>query len=90
MIFYREKEDIINKKNNFESFINEKLNLTKEYNSLDEIKKDNLTSDYYIAGSDQLWNLQAKDFDWSNFLEFTENRKKNIVCGKFWTKSSGL
>lgn len=90
IIFFREKKDIINKKNNFESFINEKLNLTKEYNSLDEIKKDNLISDYYIAGSDQLWNLQAKDFDWTNFLEFTENREKNIICSKFWTKSSSL
>lgn len=46
--------DNFNKKNEgkykkFEKFINEKLNITQEYNNISELKKANLKYDYWIS-----------------------------------------
>ncbi len=70
----------------FEDFINNKLQITKEYKSLEELKQANLNYDYYISGSDQLWNLRANDFDWSNFLEFVNKGKKISYAASFGPK----
>ena len=51
---YKKSYEIKNQK--FEDFINNKLNVTKEYNSIEELEKENFDFDYYISGSDQLWN----------------------------------
>lgn len=40
----------------FNSCINKKLNLTKDYNSFDELAKNYPQLDSYITGSDQVWN----------------------------------
>ena len=71
---YKKTYEIKNQK--FEDFINNKLNVTKEYHSYQELEKENFDFDYYISGSDQLWNLRAFDFDWSYFLGFAKNGKK--------------
>ena len=60
----------------FEEFITHKLNVTNEYSSLDELNKAKLDYDYYISGSDQVWNLKAYDFDWANYLEFVKRGKR--------------
>ena len=75
---------IESKNKKFESFIKENLNITKEYNSSDELQQADFQYDYYISGSDQLWNTTAPDFSWSYFLPFV----KNIMCSKFWSKST--
>ncbi|MCI9177743.1 MAG: polysaccharide pyruvyl transferase family protein [Clostridia bacterium] len=82
---YKEKYLAKNKK--FEDFINNKLNITKEYNSLEEIKNDNLDYDYYISGSDQLWNTRAYDFDWAYFLSFTAKGQKISYAASFGPKA---
>lgn len=78
-----EKENLFKREEKFESFINNKLQITKEYNSIEQIKKDGLLFDYYISGSDQLWNLQATDFDWANYLEFVEKGKRVSYAASF-------
>ena len=78
-----EKKNLLKRKERFEDFINNKLQVTKEYKSLEEVKKDNLSFDYYVSGSDQLWNLQAKDFDWANYLEFVEKGKRISYSASF-------
>lgn len=70
----------------FENFINNKLQITNEYKSEEELKQANLQYDYYISGSDQLWNLRANDFDWSYFLEFVNNGKKISYAASFGPK----
>lgn len=61
----------------FEKFINERLNITnQEFTTEQELENLKLNYDYYIAGSDQIWNLSAKEFDWSYFLKFTKKGKK--------------
>lgn len=53
----------------FEHFLKDDLRLTHEVKEGSEIKKLSLY-DAYISGSDQIWNLYAKDFNWSYFLDF--------------------
>lgn len=83
IIYYKYKKDILGKKEKFESFINDDLNVTKEYSKLE--KKDFKTkeNDYFITGSDQVWNIHAWDFDWSNFLEFTNSNNKISYAASF-------
>lgn len=59
---------------NFENFMNDFFDLTKEYNRREELQQ--LEFDYYISGSDQIWNLATYDFDWSYFLDFVNKGKK--------------
>lgn len=87
IILIREKKSIQTKNILFEKFINEKLNITKEFNSLDDLKKANFTYDYYISGSDQIWNLKAPDFDWANYLEFVKKGKKISYAASFGPSS---
>jgi len=60
----------------FESFIQQKLNLTKEYSTDEELKKADLSFDYLISGSDQIWNISAADFNWAFFLDFSKKGQK--------------
>ena len=79
-------KNYIAKNAKFEEFIQNKLELTKEYNSLEELQKQELDYDYYISGSDQLWNLRAYDFDWAYFLGFTTKGKKISYAASFGPK----
>lgn len=76
IVFFKYKKQILKSNDNYEAFIAKYLHLTKEYSSLEELKKANLRYDYYISGSDQIWNYPILDFDWAYFLEFCENGKK--------------
>ena len=87
IVYFNQKKSLMKKKECFERFINEQLNLTEEFNTLDQIKNANLDYDYYISGSDQLWNLEAKDFDWANYLEFTNIGKKISYAASFGPKA---
>lgn len=60
----------------FEEFINNYLNITKEYQTRKDIINDAEQYDVCITGSDQIWNLAAYDFDWSYFLEGINCKKK--------------
>ncbi len=81
---YKKAYEIKNQK--FEDFINNKLNVTKEYNSIEELEKENFDFDYYISGSDQLWNLRAYDFDWAYYLGFIKKGKKISYAASFGPK----
>lgn len=53
--------------------------LTKEFGSIDELKKDKLDFDIYCSGSDQLWGkISCDDFDPTYFLEFVSS--DSICC----------
>ena len=82
---YDKKYKIKNQK--FEDFINNQLDVTQEYNSYEELEKANFDFDYYISGSDQLWNLRAFDFDWSYYLGFVHKGKKISYAASFGPKS---
>lgn len=72
------------KYNNFENFINSKFILSKkEYNSLEELTQAPLDYDYYISGSDQIWNTTPNDADDSYFLPFVKSGKKIAYAPSF-------
>ena len=41
-----------------QSFVDKKLNVSKKYNGLEEIKEANNDYDAFICGSDQIWSMQ--------------------------------
>ena len=56
----------------FEQFLSDDLQKTAEFGSGEELERAVPPFDYFIAGSDQIWNLTAGDFDWSYFLPFAQ------------------
>lgn len=72
------REDYTTRQLRYENFINKYLNITKEFSSMNEIQNHANNYDFYIAGSDQIWNYNAllEDFDWSYLLSFTNSKNK--------------
>lgn len=58
----------------FEAFIQRNLTLTKRYGDYDSLLHDPPVADYYICGSDQIWNpvLTGKKLDKAFFLQFAQ------------------
>lgn len=68
----------------FEDFILNELNTTKtEYATIEEIERAQLKYDYYISGSDQIWNPIPADFDWAYYLPFVKGGKKVSYAASF-------
>ena len=68
----------------FEKFISEKLvKSDNEYASLEDLKNADLDYDYYISGSDQIWNTAPNDADMSYFLPFVKSGKKIAYAPSF-------
>lgn len=59
----------------FEEFRKKYINLTDEYDR-DNIKKVDKIIDYYVVGSDQVWNLDITGDDYTYFLDFVKNNHK--------------
>ena len=65
------------KKNNKFTIDANQLKLSeKEYNTLSDLEKESFDEDYFVAGSDQIWNPIPADFDWAYYLPFVHDKKK--------------
>ena len=71
------------KHNKFDEFITQKIHLTKRFLTENDLKKDIPDADYYISGSDQIWNVRAKDFSDIYFLDFVEHGRKISYAASF-------
>lgn len=61
----------------YREFLNNNLVLSKEhFETVNDLIKANLNYDIYITGSDQVWNINAQDFDDAYFLPFVYQGKK--------------
>lgn len=69
-------KDLAKRGDLFELFLERELKLTQEYSSYEELKYSALKYDCFIAGSDQIWNTSAYDFDESYLLSFIKTGKK--------------
>lgn len=67
----------------FDSFIIENIDITKRFLNENELEKDVPNADYYISGSDQIWNVRAKDFSDIYFLNFVNQGKKISYAASF-------
>lgn len=78
------------KRNRYKKFQNEKLELGGK------ISKQNLCLlndkyDYFIAGSDQVWNLECSGNDKSYFLDFvSDNKKKYSYAASFGSAEANV
>ena len=65
----------------FERFLKERLILTKEFHTWQEIKQNlsSLNYDAIVVGADQVWNTFCYDFDWSYFLPGRIEETKKIA-----------
>lgn len=59
----------------FETFLTRNMNLTREYNTIEELEEASFDYDYVITGSDQIWNTKATDFSEAYFATFTKAKK---------------
>lgn len=72
----------IKKFKNFEKFMENNLNVTVPYKTFNELKAANLSYDFFIAGSDQIWNSDlTKGLNPSYFLKFPMEKSKKIIYG---------
>lgn len=68
---------ILKKYRLFERFLKEDLILSyNEYTTLKDLENADFNFDYYISGSDQIWNVLAYDFSYAYFLPFVKSGKR--------------
>lgn len=68
---------ILKKYRLFEKFLKEDLIVSsKEYNTLKDLENADFNYDYYISGSDQIWNVESWDFSYAYFLPFVKSGKR--------------
>lgn len=68
---------LIRSRNDFEAFITDYLKVADErYTETEELKVIDGKYQYYVCGSDQVWNTKAKDFDDAYFLSFVTKGRK--------------
>lgn len=74
MVFYGK---IKSHNTDYREFLNKQLVLSKEhYETVHDLTRAKFDYDLYIAGSDQVWNINAQDFDDAYFLPFAAAGKK--------------
>lgn len=63
----------------FNDFLSEKVPMTKKaYFSDEEMEQENFGYDYYICGSDQIWNTHCENYRDSFLLSFEKDKSKCI------------
>lgn len=65
--------------NKFNDFLNSELNISKEYNSVEELITTPLDIEVLICGSDQIWNPKAGDFSEAYFGNFVTSSIRKIA-----------
>ena len=64
------------RKRRFDEFLEKNVPMTEEaYYSNQELEQANLDFDYYICGSDQIWNTYCKNYDDAFILSFAKGKK---------------
>lgn len=71
------------KNQKFEDFLNNYINLTDEVSESGDLSKLGSCFDYYISGSDQIWNVRAADFESAYYLDFVKDGKKISYAASF-------
>lgn len=83
LIAFPFSRDLKLKHKKFELFLNEYIYLTERYKTSNELKKNPPEADFFISGSDQIWNVRAKDFSSSYYLDFVKSGKKISYAASF-------
>ncbi len=65
-------------KKKFDDFLRDYLPMTSACRTSGELKELNKKYDFFICGSDQIWNPVTADFDSSYLLDFVDDKKKCV------------
>lgn len=76
LVAFKYRKLLRQKQDKFELFLNNYINLTDEVKDDKEISRFANSFDYYISGSDQIWNVRAFDFEDEYYLNFVKSGKK--------------
>ena len=71
------------KRNRFNCFINKFIKLSRPITSREELDKINDEYDFFVPGSDQVWNCKWNGFDKTYFLDFADSNKKYSYSASF-------
>lgn len=66
-------------KHKFNEFVDRKIPQTQKISSTQQFVEMNEKYDYFICGSDQIWNAQCDDFDTNYMLSFVKDKNKCIA-----------
>lgn len=69
----------IKKWNLYNNFLNEDLKITKEFNTIDQLKHYDFGYDSLFIGSDQIWNINCEDFSDAFCGNFVDRSTKKIA-----------
>ncbi len=84
LVYAPYRKALLNQSALFESFLHTQLKVTDaEYAREADLLRDTPAFDCWICGSDQIWNLECLDFDWSYFLSFVKEGKKIAYAPSF-------
>ena len=67
----------------FEEFIKDEFSVTPRYYNEEDLKHNPLEADYFISGSDQIWNVRAQDFSEAYYLPFVTSGKRLSYAASF-------
>lgn len=71
------------KRMRFDSFLKNYIKLSKTVRSQRDLRQINSEYDFFIAGSDQVWNLKWSGLDKIYFLDFADIHKKYSYAASF-------
>lgn len=75
------KKDLEKKSKAFEDFRKTQLNVSKYYNSEEELVNELEEYDLFVSGGDQIWNPYHKVFSLNYMFNFLKEDKKRIAYG---------
>lgn len=73
----------LRKRRRFEEFIGQHVRTSRVVHTSDELRQMNSEFDFFITGSDQVWNMKWSGFDTAYFLDFADDQKKYSYAASF-------
>ena len=80
IIFPKREFDLRKRKTKFKAFLNNELVLSPCSYFRNNISKANESYDYFVCGSDQVWNTKITNKDFTYFLDFTSKCRVAYAC----------
>lgn len=86
LIAFRYNKELKSKHQKFEDFIRNYISMTPRYYEEQDLIDNPPVADYFISGSDQIWNVRAMDFSNVYYLNFVKKGKKISYAASFGPK----
>ena len=83
LIYHRDAVLSNKKKKKYNAFLKENLVVSKKKYNSETIVSANEDYDFFIVGSDQVWNLQLTNHDLNYFLKFSKPEKRFCYAASF-------